>query len=203
MMSVSSDGRVVLTRDQVKAIIKQSKAVDSNKDDSNKQRPALHAIVKRGEYAYFTDRFTIVRWNLGELSEDIEDNSYIPVDRYYASMIGTSIDGVNLDDWSKLASSKDTLDLLDTNSWTTGAILSFPNLESLFVQHDSVADNSFESVAFNPVYLSNIASILGVVKGEPLRMTPPTHGSPSIKPWMFTRPGYNGMALIMPMRHRG
>ena len=195
MMSVSSDDKVVLTRAQVKAIVKQSKAVDTNK-----QRPALHAIVKRGEYAYFTDRFTVVRWNLGELSQDIEDNSYIPVDRSYASMIGTSIDGVNLDDWSKLASSKDTLDLLDTKSWTTGATLSFPNVGLLFVQHDSIADNSFESVAFNPVYLSNIASILGVVKGEPLRMTPPTYGSPSVKPWMFTRPGYNGVALIVPMR---
>jgi hypothetical protein len=194
-MSVLND-KVVLTRSQVKAIIKQSKAVD------NKQRPALHVIVKRGEYAYLTDRFTVVRWNLGELSQDIEDNSYIPVDRSYASMIGTSIDGVNLDDWSKLASSRDTLDLLDSKSWTTGATLSFPNVESLFVQHDSVADNSFEPVAFNPVYLSNIASILGVVKGEPLRMTPPTYGSPSVKPWMFTRPGYNGVALIVPMRFK-
>ena len=194
-MSVSSDDRVVLAKAQVKAIIKQSRAVDGNK-----HRPELHAIVKRGEYAYFTDRFTVVRWNLGELSMDIEDNSYIPFERAYASMIGTSVDGVNLDDWSKLAGSKDTLDLLDPNSWTTGATLSFPNVESLFVQHDSVADNSFESVAFNPVFVSNIASVLGVVKGEPLRMTPPTCGSPSVKPWMFTRPGYNGVALIVPMR---
>ena len=194
-MSVSSDDRVVLSRAQVKAIIKQSRAVDSNK-----QRPALHAIFKRGEYAYFTDRFTIVRWDLGELSRGIEDNSYIPIDRSYASMIGTASDGVNLDDWSKLAGSKDTLDLFDLNSWTTGATLSFPNVESLFVQHDFVADNSFESVAFNPVFVSNIASILGVVKGEPLCMTPPTYGSPSVKPWMFTRPGCNGVALIVPMR---
>ena len=194
-MSVSSDDRVVLSRAQVKAIIKQSRVVDSNK-----QRPALHAIFKRGEYAYFTDRFTIVRWDLGELSRGIEDNSYIPIDRSYASMIGTASDGVNLDDWSKLAGSKDTLDLLDPNSWTTGATLSFPNVESLFVQHDFVADNSFESVAFNPVFVSNIASILGVVKGEPLCMTPPTYGSPSVKPWMFTRPGCNGVALIVPMR---
>ena len=146
-MSVSSDSMVVLTRGQVKAIVKQSRAVDGNK-----QRPALQAIVKRGEYAYFTDRFTVVRWNLGELSQGIEDNSYIPIDRSYASMIGGVSDGVNLDGWSKLAGSKDTLDLLDSNSWTTGATLSFPNLESLFVQHDSVADNSFESVAFNPKY---------------------------------------------------
>ena len=194
-MSVSSDDRVVLSRAQVKAIIKQSRAVDSNK-----QRPALHAIFKRGEYAYFTDRFTIVRWDLGELSRGIEDNSYIPIDRSYASMIGTASDGVNLDDWSKLAGSKDTLDLFDLNSWTTGATLSFPNVELLFVQHDFVADNSFESVAFNPVFVSNIASILGVVKGEPLCMTPPTYGSPSVKPWMFTRPGCNGVALIVPMR---
>ena len=50
-MSVSSDDRVVLTRAQVKAIVKQSRAVDVNK-----QRPSFHAIVKRGEYAYFTDR---------------------------------------------------------------------------------------------------------------------------------------------------
>ena len=197
MMSVSSDDRVVLTRSQVKAIIKQSRSVDSNK-----QRPVLHAIVKRGEYAYFTDRFTVVRWNLGGLSQDIEDNSYIPTDRSYASMIGSASDGVNLDDWSKLAGSKDTLDLLDPNSWTTGATLSFPNLESLFVHHDSVADNSFESVAFNPVFVSNIASVLGVVKGEPLRMTPPTYGSPSVKPWVFTRSGYNGVALIVPMRFK-
>lgn len=193
-MSVSSDDRVVLTRAQVKAIIKQSRAVDSNK-----LRPELHAIIKRGEYAYFTDRFTIVRWDLGELSQGIEDNSYIPMDRSYASMIGTASDGVNLDDWSKLAGSRDTLDLLDLNSWTTGATLSFPNVELLFVQHDFVVDNSFGSVAFNPVFVSNIASVLGVVKGEPLLMTPPTYGSPSVKPWMFTRPGYNGVALIVPM----
>ena len=38
-MSVSSDSMVVLTRAQVKAIIKQSRAVDENK-----QRPSLHAI---------------------------------------------------------------------------------------------------------------------------------------------------------------
>ena len=195
MMSVSFDNMVVLTRAQVKAIIKQSRAVDSNK-----QRPALHAIVKRGEYAYFTDRFTVVRWNLGELSQGIEDDSYIPIDRSYASMIGTVSDGVNLDDWSKLADSKDTLDLLNPDSWTTGATLSFPGVESLFVQHDSVADNGFESVMFNPVFVSNVASILGVVKGEPLCMTPPTYGSPSVKPWMFTRPGYNGVALIVPVR---
>ena len=193
-MGVSSDDRVVLTRAQVKAIIKQSRAVDGNK-----QRPALHAIVKRGEYAYFTDRFTVVRWDLGELSRGIEDNSYIPIDRSYASMIGYASDGVNLDDWSKLAGSKDALDLLDPNSWTTGATLSFPNVESLFVQHGSVADNSFESVAFDSTFVSNIASVLGVVKGEPLRMTPPTCGSPSVKPWMFTRPGYDGVALIVPM----
>ena len=193
-MRISSDDRVVLTRAQVKAIIKQSKAVDINKE-----RPVLHAVFKRGEYAYITDRFTAVRWNLGELSMDIEDNSYIPFDRAYASMIGGSVDGVNLDDWSKLASPSDTLDLLDPKSWTTGATLSFPKVESLFVQHASIADNSFESVAFNPVYVSNIASVLGVVKGDPLRMTPPTYGSPSVKPWVFTRPGYNGMALIVPM----
>ena len=70
-MSVSPDNRVVLTRAQVRAIIKQSRAVDGNK-----QRPALHAIVKRGEYAYFTDRFTVVRWDLGELSRGIEDDLY-------------------------------------------------------------------------------------------------------------------------------
>ena len=197
-MSVSSDDRVVLTRAQVKAIIKQSRAVDGNK-----QRPALHAVIKRGEYAYFTDRFTVVRWNLGELSRGIEDNSYIPIDRSYASMIGYAGDGLNLDDWSKFAGSKDTLDLLDPNFWTTGPMLSFPPVESLFVQHDSVVDNSFESVAFNPVFVSNIASVLGVVKGEPLRMTPPTYGSPSVKPWVFTRPGYNGVALIVPMRFEG
>ena len=133
---------------------------------------------------------------MGELSRGIEDDSYIPVDRSYASMIGGVSDGVNLDDWSKLAGLKDTLDLRDPNSWTTGATLSFPHVELLFVQHDSVADNSFESVAFNPVFVSNIASVLGVVKGEPLCMTPPTYGSPSVKPWMFTRPGYNGVALI-------
>ena len=197
-MSVSSDDRVVLTRGQVKAIIKQSRAVDSNK-----QRPVLHAIVKRGEYAYFTDRFTVVRWDLGELSQGIEDNSYIPVDRSYASMIGGASDGVNLDDWSRLAGSRDTLDLLDPSSWTTGATLSFPNVESLFVQHDFVADNGFGSVLFNPVFVGNIASILGVVKGEPLCMTPPAYGSPSVKPWMFTRPGYNGVALIVPMHFEG
>ena len=197
VMRISSDDRVVLTRAQVKAIIKQSKAVDSNK-----QRPVLHAIFKRGEYAYITDRFTIVRWNLGELSQDIEDNSYIPIDRSYASMIGTSIDGVNLDDWSKLAGSKDALDLLDTKSWTTGATLSFPDVESLFVQHDSVADNSFESVVFNPVYLNNIANILGVDEGDPLRMTPPKYGSPSVKPWMFTRSGGNGVVLMSPMHRK-
>ena len=196
-MSVSSDNRVVLTRAQVKAIIKQSRAVDGNK-----QRPALHAIIKRGEYAYFTDRFTVVRWDLGELSRGIEDDSYIPVDRSYASMIGGVSDGVNLDDWSKLAGLKDTLDLRDPSSWTTGATLSSPNLELLFVQHDSVADNSFESVAFNPVFVGNIASVLGVVKGGPLCMTPPTYGSPSVNPWMFTRPGYNGVALIVPMRFK-
>ena len=196
-MSVSSDDRVVLTRAQVRAIIKQSRAVDGNK-----RRPALHAIIKRGGYAYFTDRFTVVRWNFGELSRGIEDDSYIPVDRSYASMIGTVSDGVNLDDWSKLAGLKDTLDLRDPSSWTTGATLSFPHVESLFVQHDSVADNSFESVAFNPVFVGNIASILGVVKGEPLLMTPPAYGSPSVKPWMFTRPGCNGVALIVPMRFK-
>ena len=194
-MSVSSDSTAVLTRAQVKAIIKQSRAVDGNK-----HRPALHAIVKRGWYAYFTDRFTVVRWDLGELSQDIEDNSYIPIDRSYASMIGIASDGLNLDDWSRLAGSRDTLDLLNPSSWTTGAALSFPNVESLFVQHDSVADNSFESVAFNPTFVGNVASILGVVKGEPLCMTPPTYGSPSVKPWMLTRPGYNGVALIVPMR---
>ena len=198
MVSVSSDSMVVLTRAQVKAIIKQSKDADGNK-----RRPELHAIVKRGGYAYFTDRFTVVRWDLGELSQGIEDDSYIPIDRSYASMIGNASDGLNLDDWSKLAGSKDTLDLLNPNSWTTGAILSFPNVESLFVQHDSVADNSFESVAFNPTFVSNISSILGVVKGEPLRMTPPMYGSPSVKPWMFTRPGCNGVALIVPMCFEG
>ena len=196
-MSVSSDDRVVLTRAQVKAIIKQSKDAGGNK-----RRPELHAIIKRGGYAYFTDRFTAVRWDLGELSQGIEDNSYIPVDRSYASMIGTVSDGVNLDDWSKLAGSRDTLDLRDPSSWTTGATLSFPHVELLFVQHDSVADNSFESVAFNPVFVCNIASVLGVVKGGPLRMTPPAYGSPSVKPWMFTRPGYNGVALIVPMHFK-
>ena len=196
-MGVSSDSRVVLTRAQVKAIVKQSRAVDGNR-----QRPELQAIVKRGEYAYFTDRFTVVRWDLGVLSQGVEDNSYIPVDRSYASMIGCVGDGVNLDDWSRLAGSRDALDLLDPNSWSTGAVLSFPSVELLFVQHDSVADNGFESVAFDPVFLGNIASILGVGKGEPLCMTPPAYGSPSVKPWMFTRPGCNGVALIVPMRFK-
>ena len=135
-MSVSSDNRVVLTKAQVRAIIKQSRAVDGNK-----RRPALHAIIKRGEYAYFSDRFTAVRWDLGELSRGIEDDSYIPVDRSYASMIRGVSDGLNLDDWSRLAGSRDTLDLLDPNSWTTGAVLSFPHVESLFVHHGSVAAN--------------------------------------------------------------
>ena len=113
------------------------------------------------------------------MSQGIEDDSYIPVDRSYASMIGCASDGLNLDDWSKLAGSKDTLDLLDPDSWTTGATLSFPDVESLFVQHDFVADNGFGSVAFNPVFVCNVASILGVVKGEPVCMAPPTYGSPS------------------------
>ena len=117
-------------------------------------------------------------------------------------MLGDWCDRVNLDDWSRLACLKDTLDLRDPSSWSAGATLSFPHVELLFVQHDSVADNSFESVAFNPVFVGNIASILGVVKGGPLCMTPPAYGSPSVKPWMFTRPGYNGVALLVPMHFK-
>ena len=79
-----------------KAIIKQSRAVDGNK-----QRPALHAIIKRGGYAYFTDRFTVVRWDLGELSQGIEDDSYIPIDRSYASMASQGVYIVTLADGRK------------------------------------------------------------------------------------------------------
>ena len=194
---MSDNNEVLLTKKQVKAILKQSKFT------GNEARPALKALFKRGEYVYYTDRFTVVRWNLGVLAADILDESYIPFDKNYARQLGGAFKtDFNLDEWSKLADAKKTINLNESTIWSTHATVHFPSVEKIFNTSGARSDD-FNSVAFNPIFINNISDILGVLKGEPLKMIKPIAGSPIIKPWKFIRPGYGNSveALIVPMRY--
>jgi hypothetical protein len=164
-------------------------------------RPVLRRIYFMEGFAYFTNRWLAVRWQLTGL--DIKNGSYInvlPLDPSpYIKNEKFDTTG-NLAAWSKLASNRSTFDLMDPTRWLSpGDGPDYPAIGKLFTEPDGVPEVS--QVAFNWVALAELSEIVNQgFKTTPVRLVPTRAKLAETGNWLVTgwQPEVTG--LICPTR---
>jgi hypothetical protein len=193
MSEVDSRKSVYLTR-QVAALLVRDAARESS-------RPALQHIFFEDGFAYYTNRFFVVRWDLRGL--ELPDGSWIdlvPPDT--DSLPDAHIDTKgNLAAWVKIATRRSSWDLMNPDRWRSPDEFegTHPNAGKLFRLPDGPVE-PVESVAFNPEYLRVLSVIISGSFNTFLRLIPSKSESPQNAPWWLTGTDEQVVALLVPMR---
>lgn len=190
--------RMLVTKSQARQLVKWATLVNA---------PALQRIYKCGRYAYYTNRFLMVRWDLDGL--DVPDWSWIGL---AANTDFDDVENVRLDidadhnmaDWCRLVPRTAQWDLMDADRWNKPDYVNpLPeHLIQLFVHPD--VTYKVKSVSFNPQFLTEILSFFAASSGPlPVEMRPSSSEKPETKAWIFRTSAEDRVTgLLMPMRDR-
>lgn len=201
----NADGRAgLVARSQVRALLAQARVAGLFRKDVRSR--VLVTVFKRGGYAYYTDRFTVVRWEL-EQPDAIPDGSWIPLASsavYDGDYKRAGVGGVrSLDDWAKTAKPSECLDLNVAGNWYSkpNAFGEFPAVERFFT--GAYAMGVYPGVAFNPAYVSNLSGVVNYGKFPSCLLQPSAEGGSVTKPWFLTGNDVHVVSMIVPMKPEG
>lgn len=159
-------------------------------------RPALCRIRKQGRYAYYTNRFIAIRWDVSGL--DVPDDSWIDLQPGYNDGKNAKPDVLtNMAEWSKTVGALSSWDLLDAERWKEPDELDYPDVAHLFTR----AWTGYAQVSFNAELLEGV--ILAVMPEGSIRimMAPSVGGdSASAHAWWVMSDDERVAGLIVPMR---
>ena len=121
-------------------------------------------IVKRGRYAYFSDGFSYVRWDVEGL--DVPDGSWIAL--IPSDPAGEPDTLTNMADWSKVADERERWDLMDEKRWRTKGKLMLWDCEEEFTRARTAA----APVMFDPDRLVGLRLLVTGIEAGEIVMSP-------------------------------
>lgn len=145
-----------LTKPQVKALFNLMK--------QNKKILELNTIVYNHRYAYYTNKFVVIRWRLEE-NLDLKDGSFIDLNNK------TDMDK-SLAMWMKLATSKQSIDLNTKSLWNDPekwdstfstnmhSAMDYPSKTFMFFGNRKIVNSGDDTSA---IFNFNILKELGVI----------------------------------------
>ena len=121
-------------------------------------------IVKRGRYAYFSDGFSYVRWDVEGL--DVPDGSWIALIPSGPAREPDTM--TNMADWSKVADERECWDLMDEKRWRTKRelLLCYHEVEFTRVR------TAVAPVMFNPDRLVGLRLLVTGLEAGEIVMSP-------------------------------
>ena len=159
-------------------------------------RADLCRISKQGKYAYYTNRFILIRWDVSGL--DVPDDSWIDLQPGYSDGANAKPDVLtNMAEWAKTVGPASSWDLLDADRWREPDGLDYPDVAHLFTR----ASTGYAQVSFNAELLEGV--ILTVMPENSIRfMLAPSIGgdSASAHAWWVMSDDKRVAGLIVPMR---
>jgi hypothetical protein len=193
MSEVDSRKSVYLTR-QVAALLVRDAARESS-------RPALQHIFFEDGFAYYTNRFLIVRWDLRGLK--IANGSWIdlvPPDTDSQPDVKFDISG-NLAAWAKIATRRSSWNLMNQDHWKSPD--SFDGTHPAVAKIMTLPEGDIESisaVAFDYRFLQMLALIVSGSFSNFIRLMPSSAKNARTKGWWITGADDNVQAMLVPMR---
>ena len=159
-------------------------------------RADLCRISKQGRYAYYSNRFVAIRWDVSGL--------YVPDDSWIDLQPGTS-DGTNakpdiitnMADWARTVGPLSSWDMKDPERWREPDGLDYPDVAHLFTR----ARSAYAQVSFNAELLEGV--ILAVVPEGSVRfmLSPSVDGNDATThAWWVMSDDERVAGLIVPMR---
>ena len=159
-------------------------------------RADLCRISKQGHYAYYSNRFILIRWDVSGL--DVPDDSWIDLQPGYSDGANAKPDTLtNMADWAKTVGALSSWDLKDPERWREPDGLDYPDVAHLFTR----ARTGYAQVSFNAELLEGV--ILAVMPEGSIRimMAPSVGGdSASARAWWVMSDDKRVAGLIVPMR---
>lgn len=186
----------ILDRSPLLVSRRQARQLASWAKGTGYDRADLCRISKQGRYAYYSNRFVAIRWDVSGL--------YVPDDSWIDLQPGTS-DGTNakpdiitnMADWAKTVGALSSWDLKDPERWREPDGLDYPDVAHLFTR----AWTGYAQVSFNAELLEGV--ILAVIPEGSIRimMAPSVGGdSASAHAWWVMSDDKRVAGLIVPMR---
>ena len=186
----------ILDRTPLLVSRRQARQLASWAKGTGYDRADLCRISKQGHYAYYSNRFVAIRWDVSGL--------YVPDDSWIDLQPGTS-DGTNakpdiitnMADWAKTVGALSSWYLKDPERWREPDGLDYPDVAHLFTR----ASTGYAQVSFNAELLEGV--ILAVMPEDSIRimMAPSVGGdSASAHAWWVMSDDERVAGLIVPMR---
>ncbi|WP_024628038.1 hypothetical protein [Bifidobacterium sp. A11] len=189
MSSILDRTPLLVSRKQARQLAAWAKATGYD-------RPALCRISKQGKYAYYTNRFIAIRWDVSGL--DVPDDSWIDLQPAYNDSENTKPDILtNMAQWSRAVGALSSWDLMDAERWREPDDLDYPDVAHLFTR----ARTGYAQVSFNAELLEGV--ILAVMPEGSIRiMLAPSIGgdSASARAWWVMSEDERVAGMIVPMR---
>ena len=186
----------ILDRTPLLVSRRQARQLASWARDTGYDRPALCRISKQGKYAYYTNRFVLIRWDVSGL--DVPDDSWIDLQPGYSDGTNAKPDTLtNMAEWSRAVGALSSWDLMDAERWRKPDGLGYPDVAHFFTR----AWTGYAQVSFNAELLEGV--ILAVMPEDSIRimMAPSVGGdSASAYAWWVMSDDKRVAGLIIPMR---
>ena len=186
----------ILDRTPLLVSRKQARQLAAWAKGTGYDRRALCRISKQGKYAYYTNRFVAIRWDVSGL--------YVPDDSWIDLQPGTS-DGTNakpdiitnMADWARTVGPLSSWDMKDPERWRDPDGLDYPDVAHFFTR----ARTGYAQVSFNAELLEGV--IFAVMPEGSVRfMLSPSVGgdSASAHAWWVMSDDERVAGMIVPMR---
>lgn len=197
-MSIDKSGVGVMDHTPLFVYRQQVRRLVSWARDSGSLRPELNRIFKQGRYAYFTNRYLAIRWDVNGLR--LPDDSWVDL-RLSVDDANAKPDTLtNMANWSRLVSPKASWDLMDESRWNEPDKHVPPNLTKLFRRPDPDS-TVMPLVGFNPDLFSGVTLMVRPDNFAAVVLSPAAGDNPlSARNWWITSSDSRVAGLIVPMR---
>ena len=156
--------------------------------------PYLHRIAKVGDYAYFSDKYVLIRWDVHAL--DVPDGSWISLDRDQSEANALPDTRTSMADWCKAVTADSWWDLLDPDRWRKPDGVQYPAVApTLFTR----AETASAPTSFDAQKLAGVSLMVRPTKDMPIILAPTVGGKKSgRKGWWVMSSDDRVSGLIMP-----
>lgn len=189
MSSVLDRTPLLVSRRQARQLAAWAKGTGYDRAD-------LCRISKQGRYAYYSNRFIAIRWDVSGL--DVPDDSWIDLQPGYSDGANAKPDVLtNMAEWAKTVGPASSWELLDADRWREPDGLDYPDVAHLFTR----ASTGYAQVSFNAELLEGV--ILAVMPEGSIRfMLSPSVGGDgaAAHAWWVMSDDERVAGLIVPMR---
>ena len=156
--------------------------------------PHLHRIAKVGDYAYFSDKHVVIRWDVHGLK--VPDGSWISLDRDQDEANASPDTKTDMADWCKAVRPGSWWDLLDKNRWRKPDGAWYPGAVPKYFTR---AGTAWAPTCFDTRQLAGVSLMVRPNKDAPIILAPTVGGNRSCQHcWWVMSNDERVAGLIMP-----